>query len=293
MDNPWGTSDSSAGSDIDPWAQPKAFGAAHDDSEADLAIPSWSTSASMQWNDPPEAQGELWRPSGIDDAGWTSSTYDGITLGSSPTPPAELGRSPSPPAFEQTAHSPIKDVPHESLPPSASYEPVSDEIYPASSQPPVVDYQHAGTTLDSADVFGTFSGDAVDDGALRSAPLSASQNTWSEPNDAFSAGNWGDEWASHEDNSEDTDVPPIDEWEAAKLAKQRQDARVVRVGHLRFGCCLTYASESDFLTKPPEVLAALLRQCEEACQKIWPPSEPKGEQSPDDAPRSLEDIPSL
>jgi hypothetical protein len=98
MDNPWGATDDNKRQD-DAWAQPKGFGAAHDDHEADLsATTSWPT---PQWNNDEEDHGSsLWGTAALDDGGWGTSTYEGIDLGSSGLGSSVLApHPPSPPPF--------------------------------------------------------------------------------------------------------------------------------------------------------------------------------------------------
>lgn len=267
MDNPWGSSDATSEQE-DTWSQPKGFGAAHDDHEADVSATSWST---PQWNEADESHGSLWGPAAMDmdEGGWGSSTYEGIDLGSSgigpsaPSPPQLSSPLQATPTFQppssveehQNLTTPHKDaftlsamsesisqmvdssssafVEHSPFAEASAFTEPSTFGYtkepPPSDLPAPISLAHTveedpfQARPDSPEVFGTFE--------LGASMAQVEEPTWfSTPSvahpEGFGASQWeGDAWSS--------DVPemsqPIDEWEAAKVDKQKRDARVVSI----------------------------------------------------------------
>ncbi|KAF9462928.1 hypothetical protein BDZ94DRAFT_1260194 [Collybia nuda] len=208
------------------------------DSETDLAMPSWATGAEVEWAEPSDAQGALWGAN-LPSKEWTTSPYDSIYLGKSsveelPQPseflPPEPTRLSSPaPSSHLIETRPLENNAVTSQPSSTAASSFK------SISPP-----------DSPDAFGTF-----ETGLNSSEPDTDSwppSGAVSDPT-SLEADAWGDSgWGV---TSSVSDVPrdkkPIDEWENAKQQKERQDRHV-----------------------PPEVLASILHQFEEFSLELWP-----------------------
>ncbi|KAI0741420.1 hypothetical protein C8Q80DRAFT_1194370 [Daedaleopsis nitida] len=283
--NAWSeTNDTSATfkSDSTPsWPPHKPTNSLHE--EADLAAPSWSTGTGINWDEPTGSPGFSWSHA-EGDAGWGPSTYEGISLGKStvkieqdavapdtPPPAAEDDLAFSPPAedvgwgtitYEAISFGkPMVEVDHvtdltpDASPPTTDYTIVipaspttptsSVSSSPPQSSPPVIVEPVVVPIYDPAtesaphspDGFGTFESGLTEDDAVPS-PGFALNDAETDP--------WGPSaWGSTQvDDQEDE---PVDEWERAKREKAKQDRRV-----------------------PPELLAEILRQCEDLAREICP-----------------------
>ncbi|TFK39960.1 hypothetical protein BDQ12DRAFT_681529 [Crucibulum laeve] len=250
----------------DSWnPSPIPLSAVHDEQEADLAMPSWSTGAGIQWDEPTNTNDtSLWSRDPIAaTAAWVPepSPYDNISIGKSSAKSSISERTPSP----------LPEEPHPS-PPPRSASPVHEEEPPTRDSPIQVPADlpsfSATSSLstqsspasfhsapDSPDAFGTFETalhlDEVDE-----------EESWAPSNAAFSlpsadADAWGTTWSAPDSAAtvESTSTEPVDEWEAAKTQKERQDRHV-----------------------PPELLASILQQVDELTNDLWPKEESIGEQ---------------
>ncbi|TRM60730.1 hypothetical protein BD626DRAFT_632188 [Schizophyllum amplum] len=221
---------------------------ANDGQEADIALPSWSAGPGVEWADPAAYSGaDLWgKLNTTEDAhGWASeSSFADIPLGKTLEPEdldansedeEEEEEDETPPQDEDdvrhTYHSPIPPSPSPSPPPSP---PRISASPPFISRPATPEEQ------------GAFANEADD--------------AWSPPVDATvaaaaldsTADAWGTEWA------QDTDTQSLDEWEAAKQRKAKQDHYV-----------------------PPELLASILTQLADFSRDYWPDENKDTEGKPD------------
>ncbi|KAH9852143.1 hypothetical protein C2E23DRAFT_886013 [Lenzites betulinus] len=215
--------------------------------EADLAAPSWSTGAGIQWNEP-GSPGFTWSQTEPDMA-WGASVYEGIPLGKTP--------SEAPAEDAVVAKDLPGPTPHVELPSFDS--PKEDEIQPSKrtpsperpSSPPVPSPSLTITpepneespdpvTPPSPDGFGSF-----ETGLQEEIAESPGFSLNAADEDPWAASAWTDAEA---EKSEE----PLDEWERARQEKAKQDRRV-----------------------PPELLAHILGQCEELCRDLFPDA-PKG-----------------
>ncbi|PIL25000.1 hypothetical protein GSI_12888 [Ganoderma sinense ZZ0214-1] len=276
------------------WSSPSKVTSPYDE-EADLAAPSWSTGAGIQWDEPSGSPGISWSLAD-GDAGWGPSTYEGITLGKSPVdvvpqrirePPEnavlDAVKETSPTAIQEVndyvALAPSPDKPPSSLPSSpvqaSSPEPSLSPASPKAPLPPTVstsvpepvvvpsyDIVPELAAPPSPDGFGTF-----ESGLAEEAPGFGVNDADADP--------WGaSAWADTK-QEEDDDEPVVDEWERAKQEKAKQDRRV-----------------------PPELLAQILSQSEELSYEISPDPREREEISEKDAWRNdrrsgMEGVPGL
>ena len=188
--------------------------------EADLAAPSWATGAGLRW-DEPGSPGFSWAQS-EQDAGWGSSTYEGITLGKL-SPQEHAARD-----LEEETHfdaaGPAEGVAAPSTP-SPQFQPLpSSPPPPTTPTPPPqptlthvyeIDVGPVEPTPPSPDAFGSFASGLSEDTVP--SPAFAVNTTESDP--------WGSAWADAKPQQEEE---PPDEWERAKQEKAKQDRRVVR-----------------------------------------------------------------
>ncbi|KAI0675511.1 hypothetical protein C8Q78DRAFT_988093 [Trametes maxima] len=249
--------------------------------EADLAAPSWSTGAEIRWDEPPRSPGFSWSQAEPDLA-WGPSTYEGISFGKaldveSPASVSEkVGPLPRPyGSASEESHEPVVEIaPSSPLPAELEAEPAwggnaykrisldavqgedaseselgegepRDEIpvspVMAPTSPPLetivlhtADVAPELVVPPSPDGFGSFETGLADE-TVPSPGLSL--------NDA-EADPWGSSaWTDTQPETEEA----LDEWERAKQEKLKQDRRV-----------------------PPELLASILRQCEELGQDVCP-----------------------
>ncbi|KAI0080133.1 hypothetical protein K474DRAFT_1769602 [Panus rudis PR-1116 ss-1] len=225
------------------WTSPK-LPLTTQDEEADLAVPSWSTGADIRWNEPSEdSHGFAWSAAEPDLA-WTSSTYEDIQLGkpavvSEEEEVGQIHPSPDSPAHstEEEPSSPL-GVDYQALgvlpePPSTTSELSHTDSDKTENQirPPSPD----------GDGFGSF------ESAVEGNEVDVHPDSLDVPPD-LAENAWGSAWASESKDSESSEEPPVlDEWEQAKLEKEKLDSIV-----------------------PPEYVAELLTQCREFCRTVFP-----------------------
>ena len=229
------------------WSSPSKVTNSYDE-EADLAAPSWSTGAGIQWDEPSGSPGISWSLAD-GDAGWGASTYEGITLVKSPVDVVQQATQHEPPeeavldvlneasptatqeANDYIALGPSPDNPPASLPsspvqassPECSLSPASpkDHLSPTLStsvpEPvaiPSYDIAPELAAPPSPDGFGTF-----ESGLVEETPVFGTNNADADP--------WGASAWAETKREEDDDEPVVDEWERAKQEKAKQDRRVV------------------------------------------------------------------
>lgn len=204
MDNPW----ANAWGDSSKETEPKPWTTAHKshDSETDIALPSWSTGAAIKWAEPSEDhQASLWTDLNSESQ-WEpkQSPYENLLNANKSTLEESV---PEQSTLEETTHGELEEVSTHVEP---VLEPPSPEVivhqgfaHQEHASPPV-------TPPDSPDPFGTFETglDQPEDSPLDPWGNPVGSNTWAYPQDTQS-----DEL--------------VDEWEAAKLQKQKQDRHVV------------------------------------------------------------------
>ncbi|OSD03075.1 hypothetical protein PYCCODRAFT_1410043 [Trametes coccinea BRFM310] len=207
--------------------------------EADLAAPSWSTGADIRWNEPTGSPGFSWSHAEPDLA-WGSSVYETIAIGKTPV-------EEEPPATPE-------DAPEAEEPPDEqSVSPVEQAHTPGPTTPspppaPVLPDAYEVTpelvAPPSPDGFGSFE--------TGLSEQSAASPGFPVEDDPWAASAWADTKAVQPETPEE----PVDEWERARQEKLKLDRRV-----------------------PPELLANIIRQCEELGREICPdPSESSAEE---------------
>ncbi|KAH9935056.1 hypothetical protein B0H21DRAFT_894321 [Amylocystis lapponica] len=210
----------------DSWISPRLPVA---DEEADLAAPSWSTGAGIQWNEPSQVPTFSWSQPEPDLA-WSSSTYDTIRIAKT------------------------SDDLERPLSPSLSVSEDETGFACTAFTSPVVYSPDLSTTLPSSpDVFGTF----------ESAFSSDDQPSYVLEEKTLDADAWGSPWVNAAEESTNPKEAGVDEWEAAKEQKAKQDRKV-----------------------PPEVLADILDRCSEFFGEVWPEPKDKPPASEKDAWRN-------
>ncbi|KAL1745861.1 hypothetical protein HDZ31DRAFT_35505 [Schizophyllum fasciatum] len=236
MDDPWGNAwadnnDDRPRSPIVDLKLDVTFSAPADAAqEADIAQPSWSTGPGIEWADPAAYSGtNLWgKLNAADEAnGWAAeSSFADIPLGKALVPEDLDGLDGREEVMvPEVEAEDERDVYRSPTPPSPA----------ALPSPPVTSAPLAVASLPgSPDDVNAFAAEADD--------------AWAPPVDASVAAAldspaeaWGAEWA------EDNDAQSVDEWEAAKQAKAKQDHYV-----------------------PPELLASILSQLEDFSRDYWP-----------------------
>jgi len=207
--------------------------------EADLAAPSWSTGAGVHWNEPSDSAGFSWGQADTDLA-WNSSTYEGIQIAkpaSAPAPEPHDTEGDDAPAVEpQSAEEEAPESPIEVRGLSPPPSPVQEVLAIAV---PLADVEVLSPPAEH-DAFGTFESALVPD---EDSALALEETT-------LDAGAWGSAWASESEAKVAQEAEPVDEWEAARQRKIQQDRKV-----------------------PPAVITALLSECEQFCEEIWPKHE--------------------
>ena len=275
------------------WSTPTKLASTYGE-EADLAAPSWSTGSGIRW-DEPSSPGFSWAQTD-QDAGWGSSTYEGINLGKhsldseetpnahdipevddqqttddlepAPTSTGTVTRTPSP-KFEPLPSSP---------PPSAA--PLSPPARPVLTHEYEVEVNPVGNAPGSPDAFGSFESGLPED--IEHSPGFAVGDTETDP--------WGSAWA--DSKSQEVEEEPVDEWERARQEKAKQDKKVVRCTSWNRGTSLAH------ILQPPELLASILSQSEEVSAEICPApkeSEPLPEKDAwlNDRRSGMESVPGL
>jgi len=193
----------------------------HDDDkepEADLATPSWTTGAGIQWAEPSVGQATLWHPASR--KGWATSPYEDIKLENPPT----------------SDHIPTRD--REVLETGSNPSPVLNYAVPRSTTPQegAIDIRATSPTLasptpsepGSPDGFGTFE-TGLDSGVTSVDPWSESGvATTVESTESIESDPWNPGWGSGTENAAEEHGQQVDEWEVAKRQKEKQDQHVVR-----------------------------------------------------------------
>ena len=194
--------------------------------EADIGMPSWSTS--IKWNEPAadEPSGSLWsQPTDV----WDPSTsYDQMALS------GQVEREPSIPSHPPTSKIDGTYIGPESPPPPPEGE--SPPTFPSSTvnisyedepSPPFVP-KGIGSSPPSPNAFGTFESADVD--------TAWESNTSNLPADSsLNDDAWGGAWEQPQivKDIENEDEPP-DEWELAKQQKEKLDRHVVSLAHFPY-----------------------------------------------------------
>lgn len=211
------------------WSSEAQTHASDHDQEDDIGRPSWSTGAPVQWEEPVDNHSSLWNSS--PSKGWEakSSPYEDIPIGKLSSPDLATSTStPEPESEPETEVSPPQSLSSRPpsppvLPPSISF-PVDEtstieitsheeEVLTASEAPP------------SPDAFGTFEVGLETDEDAELDPWSPSGATFA-PNESDG---WNAAWTpSGTSDAQETDATDgVDEWEAAKQQKEKQDRYVV------------------------------------------------------------------
>ncbi|KAG6335064.1 hypothetical protein ID866_4024 [Astraeus odoratus] len=235
MDNPWASAWEEPPSDKPlPWASPSDEPVP--EQETDLGLPSWPLHDTTQWSCSVHVDPPLWSSSTPKEPEWTPSpSYEQITLSRCVT------AGPEPASQDESEPTSAMFSFRETESPKYGSQPM-DRNRPQSAQP----IEEASIAVPETDVpGGTSSGppvpsdDEEPDAWADSTILTGPDDEWSSAwNTALSA----------EDEKEA--APPLDEWETARVEKERFDRAV-----------------------PPEFLDSILRQCQEALDDIWPNSE--------------------
>ncbi|GLB41729.1 hypothetical protein LshimejAT787_1003290 [Lyophyllum shimeji] len=218
------------------------------DAEADIAVPSWATGAAVQWSEPSEDPATIWHPNLAPAKEWVTSPYEDLPLGKSVSNPIpQRDRSPSPEHAQTTPSSPRSAPVSPKLP--LEYTPPTHDVLPPedhSSTPISAPASPPGTP----DAFGTFETgihavqDDLDPWAQSVVPPDTHKADGQEED--LWAPSWGASDSATEIGSSDK---PVDEWEAAKQRKAKQDQHV-----------------------PPHVLASILDEFRALSKELWPSS---------------------
>ncbi|THH30737.1 hypothetical protein EUX98_g3467 [Antrodiella citrinella] len=180
-----------------------------EDSEADLAAPSWSTGADIRWNEPSEdSHGFGWSHTEPDMA-WGTSTYDSIHIGKSAAKETKiitedgLEAATLSPTSTLTASEPEEELPQDTKPESPPRIPVPIPIPSRSSSP---------------DGFGGFSSgfETSDDTAPYKAGVVGD----------IEEDTWGSAWNNAAEEKSDDEAEVEDEWTAARRRKENFDRRI-------------------------------------------------------------------
>ncbi|KAL1658335.1 hypothetical protein GGF50DRAFT_67449 [Schizophyllum commune] len=242
MDDPWGNAwadnnDDRPRSPIVNLKLDVQFDAPADEGqEADIALPSWSAGPGIEWADPAAYSGtNLWgKLNAADDAnGWaTESSFADIPLGRTLAPEDLDEKDEDEEEDEEPAQPEMEDEPgvYRSPTPRSPSPPLSPPTPP-----------HVASLPGSPDDVNAFAADV-------NAFAAETEDAWAPPVDGSVAAAldspaeaWGAEWGAGGD-----DAQSVDEWEAAKQAKAKQDHYV-----------------------PPELLASILAQLEDFSRDYW------------------------
>ena len=184
--------------------------------ETDLAVPSWVTASDVTWTEPSNTQQSPWNAQHPVKE-WNPSPYDTFSVGKSSTVEiSQPDRSPPPTTPEE--------IPSPS--PLPSPEISVQSLEPASyDEPPIPRSRSLSPRAGSPDGFGTFETGLDVNGA--------GVDPWGPSTDMPAPASSKDPWVpTWEEGKPKSDVElkgePVDEWEAAKQRKERQDRHVVR-----------------------------------------------------------------
>ncbi|KAI5894756.1 uncharacterized protein SCHCODRAFT_02617722 [Schizophyllum commune H4-8] len=242
MDDPWGNAWADNNDDrprspiVNLKLDVKFDAPAEEGQEADIALPSWSAGPGIEWADPAAYSGtNLWgKLNAADDAnGWaTESSFADIPLGRT-LAPEDLD--------EKDADGDEEEDEGVARPEAEDGRDVYRSPTPRSPSPPPSPPRVASLP-GSPDGVNAFAADV-------NAFAADAEDAWAPPVDGSVAAAldspaeaWGAEWAAGDD-----DAQSVDEWEAAKQAKAKQDHYV-----------------------PPELLASILAQLEDFSRDYWP-----------------------
>lgn len=220
MDDPWANA----------WGEPVKHTTEsksnHHDSEADLAAPSWVPGPGIQWSEPSGDQTTLWQPTSSGKE-WITSPYESITFGKNS--PDILDENPPTEEPEPVETAPVPS------PVLTVTNPMLDEVTSNVHTSSPISASPVASEIDNPDAFGTFeTGADVDE---------ADVDPWSRPSisrDIDSTENldtnaWAPSWGAQYSEAADRSVrepgkrvDSVDEWEAAKQQKAKQDQHVVR-----------------------------------------------------------------
>ncbi|KAI5995663.1 hypothetical protein EDD15DRAFT_2365836 [Pisolithus albus] len=244
MDNPWANA----------WEQPKLTSTQHawaspsepvHDQEADLGLPSWSLHDATEWTSSVHAGDPLWSPSDVEEAAWAPSTYEKIILSQS------SAAKPSPPPREEQSE------------PASAVSPPSSEVGSTTNTPLSVEHSQSYSALRP-----TESNTAVSENDITGGTVLASKapetdyelDAWEDP--TILAGpddEWASVWSSAPPQDEPEEIQLPDEWEAARQEKEKFNRAV-----------------------SPELLTAILRQCEQISDVVSPQPEAVGPNTSND-----------
>lgn len=214
--NAWGDSSSLAEALQLPqptWTTPKL--ATHDD-EADLAAPSWSTGAGIQWNEPSEeSHGFKWSANEPDLAWAPETVYSDIQISRSVSnetqPEDELSL---PTSNDSDAEGERREenmaAGFRSVDDNQPASPALDEHVTARSSTPL-------SRSSSPDGFGTFETGIEED--IKPLHTSMEQD--------LKDGAWSSPWVGTGTAEEEQEEQKVDEWEAARRQKERLDRKIV------------------------------------------------------------------
>ncbi|KAL1725312.1 hypothetical protein EV714DRAFT_287988 [Schizophyllum commune] len=243
MDDPWGNAWADNNDDrprspiVNLKLDVKFDAPADEGQEADIALPSWSAGPGIEWADPAAYSGtNLWgKLNAADDAnGWaTESSFADIPLGRT-LAPEDLDEKED--GEEEDEEEPARPEGEDELDVYRSPTPRSPSPPPSPPTPP-----HVASLPGSPDDVNAFAADV-------NAFAADTEDTWAPPVDGSVAAAldspaeaWGAEWGAGGD-----DAQSVDEWEAAKQAKAKQDHYV-----------------------PPELLASILAQLDDFSRDYW------------------------
>jgi hypothetical protein len=213
--NAWGDSSDIAGDIHSPptgWTSPKR--AAHDE-EADLAAPSWSTGAGIQWNEPSEeANGFKWSTNDTDLAwGAADPIYDipirsssDIELAAEPVHAegrAEEVEEPQEPLVSEDKPSPVSPLAIDS-------HPLPIIVPDVPTTPPL-------SRAPTPDGFGTF----------ETAFGTVKDTVTGTLSPGIEEEDWGSPWVGDVRSDDEDQSKPVDEWEAARKQKEKLDRMIV------------------------------------------------------------------
>ncbi|KAG2121132.1 hypothetical protein BD769DRAFT_1479424 [Suillus cothurnatus] len=251
MDNPWATNweqtNDQSNNRKKPVPTPSwtyTVGNQTQDQEEDIGLPSWSASNNTQWPESSHSSNAALWTSSVDDSGsWGSSTYAKINLSPQGITEAVVD--------SETQDEAICPVPAAAIaseednvvvlvpPDPAEPHPVLPTIIPA---PPVPDSPEVDGGFEAGVSVKEEGEETEDDGEAWADPINLSVNDGDD---------WGAAWVdtSTPEVSVSAEEPP-DEWELARREKEKLNRAV-----------------------PPEMMAALIKKCQEVSDELWPGTE--------------------
>ncbi|KAI6112885.1 hypothetical protein F5141DRAFT_1272824 [Pisolithus sp. B1] len=238
MDNPWASAWEQPSSDkLTPaqhaWASPSE--PVHDQ-EADLGLPSWSLHDTTEWTSSVHAGDPLWSPSDVKEGAWAPSTYEKIVLSQS------SAVKPNPPLQEEQSK-PVLAV----LPPSS-------EVGGITNTPLSMEHSQPYSALRPTESDAALSENDITGGTVSASKAPEADDeldAWEDP--TILAGpddEWASVWNSAPPQDKPEEIQSPDEWESARREKEKFNRAV-----------------------SPELLTAILRQCEQISDVISPQPE--------------------